>query len=1475
MARRTTGSRSRGRGAPPASAAAIPALALPVGFAAAAALWWFGYPGALVLWVSATVYAWAVQPPELTGKDPLTKEPIPAGAREQKQYRRYRFASVLKWSLVLPYSAFFPGWPVYGSFLAGLVGGGIVWGIPHADLPVGVATVLDPVWLRHIDAFFVFVVIAQWFAAKRYVAGDQVPCPGVRIDSLVRLGTRRKGETGPRTQNASALPPGPAQVAAAIGNVMAKTGGVLGGLGRLAPYACGIATAALTGWILTGLLPTPPVADLPGVGFVLAPAAGAFWWVFGALAGFGLGVSIWWVKAALAAWRISQDAAAEWGNRWQMLSQKSPPRLLDRKFVGEAIVDTFRSDGGTGSAIYFAMGTKITPTLGGGRRCAVLPVADVDGSGQPIEGSLNPLDFQIVTWPNDYAIDPTAPVEDTAELSLFLACAVSWATGQVGQAPIVLSIDPIPLAAPPMEEATPGSTVETDDHVDAPAAAPPQAAEPEQPPVAYAARLSLPLGPDWNSLRTMWAGAILGQFGGGQMIVDNRAQTLYLGVLTDEGLPEFEGGASRQHLRDLAEEDTWNGRTWKPPVLKNDANPPTFVPQLSQEAKLAGGQTLLRRGFATRQGFPPSEFFGLVPKVAATMSAPTFLSITGHLSGHRPGDRHDQAFNVTWSKDPVPSNPDALAPMPTPGGPRHGSGGPGGPISGGESPRRGRPRPGRAEKPVHTPAHQWLLGGLVNQAFAAAKMPQPEVYSVRCLTSSRSRGHMWVMNVRLYGVTLADVRSNAQRLRQAWGSEWLRVAHAPDGCVIVAGASPRRVDFATPADEQFVAKLDWDYAFLTAKVTGDGGMTPVMTEVDRLPDNPKVHIYDFDLPAGVTLQMVRAARAQLEQVSENAYVDPRPHPSKKPNQIRMLVCETHPMPERVAYQWDAETEKRTAVPFATGVEGAALVFDVHAEPHLMIAGTSGGGKSAASQNILFGALVRGMDVVVVDVQKGAADFKFAADPQRFGTDHLAGLATDYISAEAMMKAVYAEVKRRVAINSEHGVGHVKELPPSLQPRPMIVFLDEFLGLISAGTKPSTRAEDDPDLERQRLEATRLYQAKKQIGYLAGRIAAEARSADVHLILATQRLTANSLPTELGDLKTNLARILLGKATQGERMSALRDPESAPPLGEYVPRGRGIWESTLAPAVMAQFWFAEAEDYAEHLRDLMPPIDPARKVDITPFLQNEKDPAAEAFGAIINGEPGTAPAVAPDGAVDLGAFEFDLEDLELDPDDLGLTLEELETRTSPATSLPQTARPQTVEAAPDESTVEVGSSIDFGEIDPTPWQPAESEYGWSEIDALVGFLDEFAQVDPKIEHVTWTDTRLLEPGFIGVPMIDLVADLLDERNIGFTGPAPATTSAQAPAPALVQTAAPITQFASASVVLPAPVEPVFQPPAPEQSAPVVEASAPSPATVRMVEDETTHTTTGQASTVTTPAAPDTSLDEFDSRRTIDARFASDF
>ncbi|MEJ6906677.1 hypothetical protein, partial [Bradyrhizobium japonicum] len=136
----------------------------------------------------------------------------------------------------------------------------------------------------------------------------------------------------------------------------------------------------------------------------------------------------------------------------------------------------------------------------------------------------------------------------------------------------------------------------------------------------------------------------------------------------------------------------------------------------------------------------PASFFGTEAKISSAMDSMAFVAVTGFpdRSSRRPGDRHPMAFQVHYSKQPVPG----LTMLP----------------------------------PCPPPAALPLLAGKVNAAFKAARLTQPEVYAARCLTDRASSGHIWEATVRLFdGVTLSDLRSRHKHLAIALGVPWLRI----------------------------------------------------------------------------------------------------------------------------------------------------------------------------------------------------------------------------------------------------------------------------------------------------------------------------------------------------------------------------------------------------------------------------------------------------------------------------------------------------------------------------------------------------------------------------------------------------------------------------------------------------------------------------------------------------------------------------
>ncbi|MEU4386432.1 FtsK/SpoIIIE domain-containing protein [Promicromonospora sp. NPDC023805] len=237
-----------------------------------------------------------------------------------------------------------------------------------------------------------------------------------------------------------------------------------------------------------------------------------------------------------------------------------------------------------------------------------------------------------------------------------------------------------------------------------------------------------------------------------------------------------------------------------------------------------------------------------------------------------------------------------------------------------------------------------------------------------------------------------------------------------------------------------------------------------------------------------------------------------------------------------------------AVPLGTGTDGAPVRLDlVRDGPHLLVAGTTGSGKSELLQTLVLGlALTRSpadLALVLVDF-KGGASLGACS-----GLPHVVGQVTDLepgLAARAL-SGLRAELRRRERVLAAHGVPDVAALPPGVLLR-LVVVIDEFRAL----------ADDLP-------------------AFLPGllRVAAQGRSLGVHLVLATQRPGGAVGP----DLRANVsARIALRVTDPLESRDVVDDPAAA-----HIPvaaPGRAVLRLGSAPPVTLQCAHVTAPPDAE-------------------------------------------------------------------------------------------------------------------------------------------------------------------------------------------------------------------------------------------------------------------------------------------------------
>ena len=363
-------------------AAPPPVLTVPilvVTFLVAASAWYFQLPGAVMVWLGLLVAAWLVPPVILTGKKDSYGQVTPSGPGEEESLRAYRRLSRLRWRLLGPNGDWLPGWPVLGSWLAGVFAAFVSSLAPiRSYLPA--APQLVP--LEHLlAAAAAFVVVVSVCATFRVNAPEGPGCPGTRVDSLLKM-------------------PRAVWVLAA-----AATGGLA---------AAGAVLIAMPVWHTQ--------VHLPGKS-LLAGLAGII--VFVAI------VTLPWRKVALQRWRIIRGGIHEWAPRWAALKHDPAPLLYDRNTVGPATVDNFQAQPGVGAMGYWALAPKILPTVGSGVSLAVTSMPADDPAGQPIPGTKHPVRFQVTSWPSDQVPDLNTET-DEKQVALYAQAMLSSGLAGIG-----------------------------------------------------------------------------------------------------------------------------------------------------------------------------------------------------------------------------------------------------------------------------------------------------------------------------------------------------------------------------------------------------------------------------------------------------------------------------------------------------------------------------------------------------------------------------------------------------------------------------------------------------------------------------------------------------------------------------------------------------------------------------------------------------------------------------------------------------------------------------------------------------------------------------------------------------------------------------------------------------------------------------------------------------------------------------------
>lgn len=296
----------------------------------------------------------------------------------------------------------------------------------------------------------------------------------------------------------------------------------------------------------------------------------------------------------------------------------------------------------------------------------------------------------------------------------------------------------------------------------------------------------------------------------------------------------------------------------------------------------------------------------------------------------------------------------------------------------------------------------------------------------------------------------------------------------------------------------------------------------IQADVVAVHPGPVITRFELQLAAGIKVSKLSALSKDLARslsVTSVRVVEVIPGKTvvglELPNQNRQMVRLSQVLSAPV-YQ---QASSPLALALGVDIAGHPMVVDLAKMPHLLVAGTTGSGKSVGINAMILSFLFKSSPK---DVRMILVDPKMLELSVYDGIPHLlTPVVTDMKEAASALRWCVGEMERRYKLMAAMGV------------RNLLGFNAKVNEANQQGTPlrcPLWKPTDSMDLEAPLLEtmpyivvvidelADMMMVVGKKVEQLIARIAQKARAAGIHLILATQRPSVDVLT---GLIKSNI------------------------------------------------------------------------------------------------------------------------------------------------------------------------------------------------------------------------------------------------------------------------------------------------------------------------------------------------------------------
>ncbi|MCP4985366.1 MAG: DUF87 domain-containing protein [Colwellia sp.] len=337
----------------------------------------------------------------------------------------------------------------------------------------------------------------------------------------------------------------------------------------------------------------------------------------------------------------------------------------------------------------------------------------------------------------------------------------------------------------------------------------------------------------------------------------------------------------------------------------------------------------------------------------------------------------------------------------------------------------------------------------------------------------------------------------------------------------------------------------------------------VQAQVVSVYPGPVITRFELDLAPGVKVNKITSlskdlARA-LSAISVRV-VEVIPGKSviglELPNKHREIVY----LSEVIGCPAFEESSSPLAMVLGKDISGEPVVVDLGKMPHLLVAGTTGSGKSVGVNTMIVSLLYKSTPE---DVRLIMIDPKMLELSVYEGIPHLlAEVVTDMKDAANALRWCVGEMERRYKVMSAVGVRNLKGYN-----KKVLEAIANGEPLIDPTWQPTDGMDQTPPMLEKLPSivvivdefADMMMIVGKKVEELIARIAQKARAAGIHLVLATQRPSVDVIT---GLIKANIPTRMAFQVSSGLNSRTILDQQGAEQLlgmGDmlYLPPGTGV------------------------------------------------------------------------------------------------------------------------------------------------------------------------------------------------------------------------------------------------------------------------------------------------------------------------------